>query len=124
VPAETALAGVHPALAGIDSLAEQHGITGPPFDQDTSFGGSIPLRRGAEAWEIGSRYRHERLNLYGSPSLSAPARIHPMQFDGVSLGADSHPHPFTIGSQQDRFNPEPVLVPNHHPHGNSLHKYE
>jgi hypothetical protein len=61
----------------------------------------------------------ERLNLDGSPSLGVPAPIHPMQFDGVTLGVDCHPHPFTIGSQQDRFHPEPALVPNHHPHGNS-----
>jgi hypothetical protein len=42
-----------------------------------------------------------------------------MQFDRVTLGVDSHPHPFTIGSQQDRFNPEPASVPNDHPHCSS-----
>jgi hypothetical protein len=42
-----------------------------------------------------------------------------MQFDGVALGFDSHPHPFTIGSQQDRLHSEPAFVPDHHPHGSS-----
>jgi hypothetical protein len=61
----------------------------------------------------------ERLNLDGGPSLGVPAPIHPTQFDGVALGVDCDPHPFTIGSQQDRFNPGPALVPNDHPHCNS-----
>jgi hypothetical protein len=39
-----------------------------------------------------------------------------MQFDRVALGIDCHPHSFTIGGQQDRFNSEPVSVPNDHPH--------
>jgi len=42
-----------------------------------------------------------------------------MQLDRVTLGGDRHPHPFTIGSQQDRFGPAPILVSNHHPHCSS-----
>jgi hypothetical protein len=68
----------------------------------------------AELGDISSRNRDEGLNLDFSALIRVPARIHPVQFDHVTLGSDGHPHQVTIGSKQNRLNSDSTLVSNRH----------
>ena len=57
------------------------------------------VHRPTEVGDGTPRKRDERFDLDLSTFLCEPARVHLVQFNGVTLGIDSYPHPITVGSQ-------------------------